>query len=276
VSTTNSAGANDKWRGFDIDGASSLGAAGSNASLRLVRPNTELNVTITDSAGVDIDGRFTDCFIYELETVGGSYGIQIAGNRSASPTEASNTDLTIVHPVIDQCTLRGFSITDLNKWGSIKIIEPYVGAGSAAEGLRATNCEGHIGILGGQIRMANSTGPAIIFDSCRQPTVEGTHVAECRAQAFVLNVVDGGLIQGMVVNHTQTLSAAVQLIGTCVQNVINVGAHGTAAKVSIGYQSLASSNNNNELHKTRLVTSVVNAKTSFAAGAEAASVTYGV
>lgn len=276
ISSTNPGdGTSDKWRGFYISGTSALGAAGSNASLRLVRPSSELNVVINDSECYRADGRFTDCFVYFPESVGASYALRLDGDATGAPTGSSNTDFTVIQPVFDQSLIRAIYITNVNKWGSVEISLPYLGP-AAGEALRAANCAGAINVYGGQVRMGVTAGAAIIFDACRAPVLDGTIIGECRTQALVLNAVSAGRFEFTTINETQVLSAAVQLIATCVQNRIDVACIGGAAKVGIGHQSLAASNDFNEFNKTRLTTAVVGTKQSFGGGAEVGSITYGV
>lgn len=276
VSTTNVAGANDKWRGFDLPGTSALGAAGANASVYMNRCATELNVTITDSVALNIAGRFADTFVTDFETVSGSVGMRIIGNRgiaNSATARGSNRNIIITRPKFDQSTFRGIEISDVNKWGKVTIIEPYVGP-SSGEGGRMTNCEGKVQIIGGGEVQMEATGlAAIVFDTCRSPEVDGLTVNDCSSQAFVLVGTRGALIRGATQNSEKTLSAAAQLIATCTRNIIDLAVDGEAGKAGMVIQSLAASNDFNEFHKTR---NIIGGTFLSVSGGEAGSITYGV
>lgn len=268
-------GGADQFYAYDVDGTGALPAAGGNASLYLTDTQAELNIAIADSIAYRLHGRITDTFISRPETLGFSYDLSIEGDAAGAPTSATNTDVTIDSPKFDQSTLRSINITSLNKWGSVQINDPYVGP-TSGEALRATGCDGHIGVHGGQIRMSNSAAAAIIFDGCRNPVVNKPAIAECSAQAVVLNNVVGGHISPVTINCTQALSAAVQNIAGVTDVTIEPYCQGDAAKVSYGLQSLAVSNDYNCIRRTGMTRGVVGTKISLAAGAEANSVNEGV
>lgn len=261
----------DQFIGFDIDGTGALPAAGGNASLWLYSPQAELNLTITDSAAFRYTGRFTDCFLLDPESVSFSYSLNIQGDATGTPTASTNTNLTIIHPIFDACKIRSIRIDNVNKWGSIKINEPYIGPAATAEALRATNCDGHIGIYGGHVRMGSTAAAGFVFDDCRGPVVDKVAFGECTAQAVALNVVAGGYIAPVTINATGVLAAAVQAIATVTDCTIEPFCQGDAAKVGIGYQSLASSNDYNTIRTTGMTRAAVSAKYTLAAGAEANS-----
>jgi hypothetical protein len=266
----------DQFYGYDIDGTGALPAAGGNASLFLIDAQAECDITIADSIAFRLNGRITDTFIRWPETIGFSYALHITGDAAGSPISTSNTDVTVESPVFDATTVRTVHITQLNKWGSVKIINPYFGPASGAEGLRATSCSGHIGIIGGQIRMTSSAAAAaVVFDTCRAPSLDKTSIAECGTQAVILTGVSGGYISPVTINCTNTLSAAVQSVANVTDTVIEPFCNGDNSKVSIGYQSLAASNNYNSIRRTGMTRAVVTTKVS-AAGAEAASSLEGV
>lgn len=268
-------GGADQFYAYDVDGTGALPAAGGNASLYLTDTQAELNIAIADSIAYRLHGRITDTFISRPETLGFSYDLSVEGDAGGAPTDATNTDIVIDNPKFDQSTVRSINITSLNKWGSIEIANPYIGP-TSGEALRATSCDGHISVQGGQIRMGNSTAAAIIFDGCRNPVVHKPAIAECRAQAVVLNNVVGGHISPVTINCTQALSAAVQSIAGVTDATIEPYCQGDAAKVSYGLQSLDVSNNYNCIRRTGMTRGVVGTKISLAVGAEANSVNEGV
>lgn len=260
----------DSFIGWDIDGTGALPAAGGNASVWLTRPQTELNITIAGSTGYWIHGRFTDTFITQPETLGTAYGIDVLGDKGgAGQAAGSNANLIIENPVVDQTKTIGIRVQNVNQWGAVQIIQPYVGP-STGDGITVSNCDGHVGILGGQARMNVSTaGKGVTFDTCRSPTLHNMHIAECSTQALVLNNVTGGQFQPIIQNVTAQLSAAVQSVGGVVKTSIRPSINGAAGKVTYALQSLATSNINNVVSTAAVAAGVVTTLLSYAAGAEA-------
>lgn len=262
----------DSFIGYHIDGTGALPAAGGNASVWITRPQTELNVVIANSKGYYINGRFTDVFISQPETLGTNYGIDVLGDKAGAPAVGSNANLVIENPVVDQTKTIGIRIQDVNKWGGVKMLAPYCGP-ATGDAITCTNCDGHVGIEGGQMRMNVSTaGKGITFDGCRSPTVHNTHIAECSTQALVLNNVSGAQVQPIIQNVTATLSAAVQSVAGVTKSSIRPSINGDPSKVSIAHQSLNVSNARNFVSLAGVATGVVVTPLSYAAGAEVGTV----
>lgn len=263
----------DRFVGYFIDGTGALPAAGGNASVWLTRPQTELNVAITDSTGYLVQGRFTDTFITQPETLGTNYGIDVLGDKGGGTSGVgTNANLVIVNPVVDQTKTLGIRIRDVNKWGTVHIIQPYCGP-STGDAVTASNCDGHIGISGGQMRMNVSTaGKGVTFDGCRSPFLKGTVIAECSTQALVLNNTQGGQFEPVIQNATATLAAAVQSVASVTKTLIRPSINGDPSKVSIGHQSLAASNAGNFVSLASVASGVVTTPMSYAAGAEVGTV----
>lgn len=258
----------DSFVGYHIDGTGALPAAGGNASVWMTRPQTELNVVIANSKGYYVNGRFTDVFISQPETLGTNYGIDVLGDKAGAPAVGSNANLVIENPVVDQTKTIGIRIQDVNKWGAVKILAPYCGP-ATGDAVTCTNCDGHVGIEGGQMRMNVSTaGKGLTFDGCRSPTVQNTHIAECTTQALVLNNVTGGQFQPIIQNVTATCSAAVQSVAGVTKTTIRPSINGDPNKVSIAHQSLATSNQKNFVSLAGVATGVVVTPLSYTAGAE--------
>ncbi len=263
----------DSFVGYDIDGTGALPAAGGNASVWLTRPQVELNLAIAGSTAYWVRGRFTDTFVTQPECLGTDYGIDILGDKGgAGQAVGSNCNLVIENPVVDQTKVLGIRIRDVNQWGTVHILQPYCGP-ATGDAITASNCDGHVGISTGQMRMNVSTsGKGITFDGCRSPQLTGTVIAECSTQALVLNNTAGGQFTPVIQNVTATLAAAVQAVANVTKSSIRPSINGAASKVSIGYQSLASSNAGNNISTAAIATGVVVTPLSYAAGAEVGSV----
>ncbi|MFC7537876.1 hypothetical protein ACFQPG_10945 [Sphingomonas sp. GCM10030256] len=264
-------GAGDRWIGFHVDGTSRLEAAGSNASLHLIGCSAELNVPIAASTGYRIDGRFTDVWLRDPETAGAmSVGIDVQGDEAGRSGVAANTNLWLDHPIIDQTRAVGIRVENVNRWGSVKISEPYTGAASG-NAILLRNCHGHVGVLGGQVRANVSSASAVIVEDCRAPTLTDLHVAECRGVALVLTNVTGGKFDLIVQNVSARADAAVQLVSGCTGNIVTLAATGEPGRIGRGVQSLSASNGRNAFDLTRMLPGAVSTTVERRANAEAGS-----
>lgn len=261
----------DSWIAYHIDSTGTLPAAGGNASLWITRPQAELNVAISGAAAFKLEGRISDVFITQPETVGHAYGLDVQGDRAGSPVVGSNANVTIENPVFDQSTTAAIRVRDINKWGALQIIEPYCGP-ATGDGIIGQNNEGSFAVLGGQLRMNVATGGSgVIFDTCRNPVLQSTSIAECTLAAVKLTAITGGIIQPLVQNNTATCAAAVQSVATVTNTTIRPSINGTASKVTAGHKSDATSNANNVISLVGATPAVLVAKTTYVTGAELGS-----
>lgn len=149
---------NDVAIGWYLDGQLNIGLAGGNASLRLESCYSSISDGLTGTPdpnryGLRAVGAFVDTFVSWFETVGGYSGLSFIGTGSGGST-ASNTDLHIVHPVIDQPTNRAIEIGDLAPGGSVNIEGMYFGTGASVPyGMVFFDCHGQITVDG-----TNATG----------------------------------------------------------------------------------------------------------------------
>jgi len=261
----------DAWTAYHIDSTGTLPAAGGNASVWLTRAQAECNLSISGSTAFKLNGRISDVFITQPETVGHNYGLDIQGDKAGSPSVGSNVNVTIENPVIDQSTVVGIRIRDVNQWGAVQVIQPYVGP-AALDGIAVSNCDGHVGIKGGQLRMNVATGgKAVSFVDCRNPVLNNTSIGEATLAAVTLTNVSGGIIQPLVQNVTATCAAAVNSTANVTKTTIRPSINGAASKVTNAHKSDASSNQNNVISLVGAVTGVVVTPRNYVAGAEAGS-----
>lgn len=261
----------DQWIAYDIDSTGTLPAAGGNASVWLTRAQAELNVAITDSVAFKATGRISDIFITQPETVGHAYGLDIQGDKAGSPNAGSNANITITNPVFDQSTVYGIRVRDVNQWGAVQIVQPYVGPSTGA-GILVSNCDGHVGIQGGQLRMNVATsGIGVSFVDCKNPVLNNTSIAECTLAAVSLNNVSGGIIQPLVQNVTATCAAAVNSVANVTKTTIRPSINGGANKVTNAHKSDATSNQKNVISLVGAVTGVVVTPLNYVTNAEEGS-----
>lgn len=115
--------------GFYIDGNVSIGLAGGNASLYLNECKADIVSTLatdTRNCGFKGVGALADLFMERPETVGCKRGIDLTGT-STTGSVASNADIHIHKPVIDQPANYGMVFADFAHGASVDIFDPYVG-----------------------------------------------------------------------------------------------------------------------------------------------------
>lgn len=158
-------GTNDIAMAWYLDGNFAIGLAGGNASLKMIHCHASISDALLTTPdpnryGLRAVGSNVDIFIEWFETVGGWAGISLIGTGAAG-SDASNTDIHIVHPVIDQPINRAIEIGDLPPGGQINLESPYWGTGATVGyGLVIFDCNGLITVDG-----INATGTAGVSDT---------------------------------------------------------------------------------------------------------------
>jgi hypothetical protein len=254
-------GGTDSWKGFYALGSSGI-AAGGNASLYLSYCHADDNRTVkTNSVGFLADQKFTDLFILHCETVSCTTGIEISGN-SAVTNDFGNTDLTIIHPIMDAFATYGIYIHDLGYGGSAEVVSPYCGAASGAtSAIQVTNCANSaVNIIGGQLVMGSAPlCKGITIDTSKGVSLLGTIIAEAGTNgAVVLTNVERSKIEPVVLNRVTSGGPAVQLLNTCVANSLAATVNGKASGVTFGYQVVGVADTRNEYNCTGIDSAVVN------------------
>lgn len=152
-SVASTTGVDDAAIGYYIDGNVNIGLAGGNASLYLNECKADIVSTLaTDTRNVGFKGvgALADLFMERPETVGCKRGIELTGT-STTGSVASNADIHIHKPVIDQPANYGLVFADMAHGASVDIFDPYVGM--PATGLAAMyfggNAEAMFNVYGG-------------------------------------------------------------------------------------------------------------------------------
>lgn len=256
VRATAGTGGTDLWRGFYVDGITDVIAAGGNASIYLDRCSASCNVASLqtgNSSGFYLDGAFTDAFLTWPETVNCRTGINVIGNSAAGNT-FSNTDLHIVHPIMDQFHYAGIFISNVAEAGSVVIDEPYCGpATDARASIWFSQCPGGGRVDGGQL--VHGGAPAvqpIIIDTCSGVEIDGTQVLECGATypAVGTGSINNCVVRPKLKNKSVTAAAGVQLAGTCTANIIEPVMMGKAGAFTLGVQVVGTADARNEYRCT--------------------------
>ncbi len=153
-----SANAHDFWWPWYLEGYPIYGpviGGGGNASLYIDRCAAGREFAGTPPGGmigVNIVGAFTDTFITWMETQGFQTAFSIAGPSVLYPTsKSSDSDLHIIHPVLDAFTSTGFDISNLSRYASVSIVDPYITpALGALAAIYAHDTLGSLTITGGE------------------------------------------------------------------------------------------------------------------------------
>jgi hypothetical protein len=252
----------DLWYGYYINGLITVGFAGGNASIYLNYCTASCNVTAlqtNNSVGFYMDGAFSDTFLESPETSQCNVGVTVEGN--ASPTlVASNLDLMIKNPIVDQFGTWGIYLNNINKFGSAIINSGYYGASSTADiGLYIKDCLGAVNVEGGQFVLIGATAITTgigIEDSVgvvlnRPQILDGTNYAVSLTGS---NNCD---VRPLVKNHQNSMIAAVQLLSNCDRNSIAPDLFGAAGLAQQGVQLVGTTNEYNEINCTLIDPSII-------------------
>lgn len=232
----------DRWYGFYIYGLHDPPiAAGGNASLYIQGCSAAYNVdrsgTVAPSTGFYLNGKFTDSFLTDVETVNTDVGIYIEGNRTTSTTgDWGNLDLHISHPVIDAFHQFGILIKNTNSDGSIEIISPYLGA--AADGDNAVYIQGSLGavnIIGGQwILGVASVITGLVVDNSNGVTITDTIIMEASDKGVILLGANNCVIKPRIKNFVRVLGGAGIEATSSTRNIIAPVIYGAAYHINGG------------------------------------------
>jgi len=256
--TSAGTGGADSFKGFYILGTSGI-AAGGNASLYISYSHADdTRATKTNSVGFYADGKFTDCFWNNCETVSCTVGMEVNGNGAAT-NDFGNTDMHIIQPINDAFAVYGLYIHSLGVAGSVDIIAPYCGpASGATAAVQIANAPAAVTVTGGQLVMGAASGcVGIVADTSSGVTVNGTMILECGTTAIVMNVATNCRIMPTIKNKVATGGAAVQLIGACAANIIAPIVMGKASGSSLGVQVVGTTDDRNEYNCTGIDSSCI-------------------
>jgi len=247
----------DKWWGYYIDGQANIGAAGGNASLYLNYCGAACNIASLQtglSVGFYANFAFTDCFMESPETVNCNIGIQVYGNASGTLT-ASNTDMQIKSPIVDQYHSIGIFVKDVNKFGSVSIENGYAGgATDSTQAVLVSNCPGSVRILGGQYVLVGATNSdGIAADNSNGLYIDGPQILECSKNPVTITGTSNCYIAPLVKNFQNTADTVVQFGGNCNRNIVQpVYYGGSPGAASLGIQLVGTTNGYNQFDCTGL------------------------
>lgn len=245
----------DSWWGYYIDGHANIGTAGGNASLYLNYCGAACNfpaLQTSGSVGFYANESFTDCFLESPETVNCNIGIAVIGNSSTT-LAASNTDMQIKSPIIDQYHSIGIFVQNVNRSGSVSIENGYCGGASdSTQAVLVQSCPGSVRILGGQYVLliaVNSDG--IAAENSNGIYIDGTQILECSKNAVSFSNTSNCYISPLVKNYQNNLDSAVQFLGNCDRNYVKPIYYGGGSVASqFGMQILGTTNDYNEFNCT--------------------------
>lgn len=151
---TTAGGDGDRWVGFHLDGRTTIGLAGGNASLSLELCNATVGgrPKLKSAVGLLLDGAFADSFISDFETSEVAVGVRAGGALPPARQRSGQANLHLTRLVIDQCADTGIELSALGPWAAVEISDPYVAvAPGALAAIRLSECVGQVSIIGGQL-----------------------------------------------------------------------------------------------------------------------------
>ena len=245
----------DIWYGYYINGLISVGFAGGNASIYLNYCTAGCNIVAlqtANSVGFYINGAFSDTYLESPETSQCNIGITVEGNASASLV-ASNTDLMIKNPIIDQFGTWGIYLHNINKFGSAIINSGYYGASTTATiGLYINDCLGAVTVEGGQFVLigALSLTAGIGIVNSNGVVLNRPQMLDCVNYAVSMSGSKNCDIRPLVKNYQNNITAAVELLANCSHNYVAPDLYGAANLAQQGVQLVGTTNTYNEINCT--------------------------
>lgn len=118
--------------GFNLSSNTSIGLAGSNASVYLTECNSSCGgIVYNKSTGFNLFGDFgvADTYISKCEVANYNNGIVISGNQESNP----ENDVIIDSCIVDAYKEHGFYINNMGKYGNVSIINCYAAAGAGTD-----------------------------------------------------------------------------------------------------------------------------------------------
>ena len=251
-------GGTDSWKGFNVIGTSGI-AAGGNASLYLSYCHADDNRTsVVNGVGFFADGKFTDCFWIECETVSCTVGMQVIGN-SAVTNDYGGNDLTILHSINDAFKVYGIEIRDLGVSSNVEVISPYCGPGvGATAALRIANAYGVV-VMGGQMIMgiATTASAAIRVENSKSCVINGTLISEITLSGVVVDNCTSCNIAPVLKNSTVSGAEAIYIFGASTANKFDAIVSGKASGFTYGYRVNGTTDAQNEYNCTGINSAVI-------------------
>jgi hypothetical protein len=244
-------GGTDSWKGFRVIGTSGI-AAGGNASLYLYYCHADDNrASVVNGIGFYADGKFTDCFWIECETVSCTIGMQVIGNSAVTNDFGSN-DLMILHSINDAFKDYGIEIKDLGVSANVEVVAPYCGPGvGATAAMRIANAYGVV-VTGGQMVMgvATAASAAIRIENSVACVISNTLISEATLASVVVDTCTACTIAPVIKNSTVSGAEAVYIFGATVATKFEATVTGKASAFTYGYRVNGTADARNEYNCT--------------------------
>lgn len=251
-------GGTDSWKGFNVIGTSGI-AAGGNASLYLSYCHADDNRTsVVNGIGFFANGKFTDCFWIECETVSCTVGMQVIGN-SAATNDFGGNDLMILHSINDAFKVYGIEIKDLGVSSNVEVVAPYCGPGvGSTAAIKIANAYGVV-VTGGQMIMGVATGAsaAIRIENSKSCVIDGTLISEITLAGVVVDTCTSCNISPVLKNSTVSGAEAIYIFGASTANKFNAIVSGNASGFTYGYRVNGTTDARNEYNCTGINSAVI-------------------
>ncbi|QFY41373.1 hypothetical protein F6R98_00995 [Candidatus Methylospira mobilis] len=237
----------DSWKGFYVDGTSSLGAAGGNASIYLTNNSVGIGALTPGQMnpgfqGLVLDNQFSDTYVDRFESAGVPVGVAIYGDSGSTGSSFTNNDCFLDHLIIDQFLYQGVYITGMAYNGSITLSNSYFAPVNATGPNACVQIEsnyGSVGIDGCQYVLDNSSGCIGLYVHNSTNVTSGSRnvILEPSAYGIYLNGVSDSRFSDRIKSIGNNAVAGVWITGTSTRCKFDCSMNGVAGKIGVGYET---------------------------------------
>jgi hypothetical protein len=228
----------DYFQGHFFDGSTNIGTSGASASLYVVRPHAGCATSTINSTGVLINGNFSDLWIDTPEVGATTTPINIIGNANTGTiVDDGNLDLLITNPILDQFQAAGISVSNISRFGSVRIRDGYAspkaGSTTANACFYVANSNGLVEWTGADFVMNNI--PCLgTFISGSSGVRSKNNIIESQSVAVELLNATNCDIEDKIVNQSVAAAQPAVLVTTSTDNTIQPRILGGASKRPTG------------------------------------------
>jgi hypothetical protein len=221
-------GTGDYFQAHFVDSFYDIGTAGGNASLYLDKIKGNCGNTLIDSVGILINSKttspwkgYSDLWITQPEIGDTNIGINIIGNGNIGTiVDTGNVDIMIFNPVIDQFSTTAISVSNISKYGVVKIIGGYASPAPTSLTYNACfyvlNSNGQVSWVDGQYVMINRNCYGSYFNGTKGAVSSNVILESPFTGSYLINCTNC-TIKDTIINESvaaTSLASAVVLSGT--------------------------------------------------------------
>lgn len=208
----------DYFQGHFFDGSINIGTSGGSASLYVLRPHAGCGNAAVPSTGMLINGNFSDLWIDTPEVGATTQPINIIGNSNTGTiVDDGNLDLTIMNPICDQYGSTGISVSNISKFGVVKIRGGYASPKAGSSPLAAFYVSNSFGVVewtDGEYVMNNIAGYGTYVNGSRGVVSRNKNIESQSVGTYLLNANDCDVYDTIVNQSVAAAQPAVLLTGS--------------------------------------------------------------